>query len=87
LGISFCNPENVPKGHLQPLGSHRPKEGLIESLDYVPYPKEFYYNYVMASKAVIFKGAAKLSKGFELWTDNYLRYKKIKYTIEGIPGT
>ena len=64
---------NTPQGHLQSLGSHRPKEGLIEKLDYVPYPRDFYYNYVLVSRAVIFKGAAKLSKGFELWSDSYLR--------------
>jgi lysine-specific demethylase 8 len=66
--------QSVPKGHLQPLGSHRPKEGLVESLDYVPFPRDFYYNYVLTSKPVVFRGAAKLSKGFELWTDRYLRY-------------
>lgn len=71
--VCLCTTENIPKGHLQPLGSHRPKEGYIESLDYVPSPKDFHQNYVLASKAVIFKGAAKKSKGFELWTDEYLR--------------
>lgn len=64
----------TPSGHLQPLGSHGPPEGTIQSLDVVPKPHDFFNSYVLEGKPVIFKGAAKLSKGFHLWTDDYLRY-------------
>ena len=64
----------APTGHLQPLGSHRPPEGGIQSLDFVPDPYDFFHSYVLRGKPVIFKGAAKSSKGFYLWTDEYLRY-------------
>ena len=63
----------TPSGHLQPLGSHRPAEGTVESLDVVPEPHDFFHSYVLPGKPVIFKGAGKISKGFHLWTDDYLR--------------
>jgi len=69
----FCKQETFPAGHLQPLGSHRAAEGAIKSIQHVPSPQSFYNEYVMAGQPVIFKGAAKLSPGFNLWTDSYLR--------------
>lgn len=69
----FCKQENLPTGHLQPLGSHRAADGMIKSLDYVPRPAAFYTEYVLTGQPVIFKGAAKLSSGFNLWTDGYIR--------------
>ena len=69
----FCKQEFIPTGHLQPLGSHRPPEGAIKSVAHVPTPQEFYYEYVLKGQPVIFKGAAKLSPGFQLWSDSYLR--------------
>lgn len=69
----FCKQENVPAGHLQPLGSHRPAEGAIKAIDYMPSPEVFFKEYVMSNQPVIFKGAAKLSPGFNLWTDSYIR--------------
>lgn len=69
----FCKQENVPAGHLQPLGSHRPTEGAIKAINYMPSPEVFFKEYVMSNQPVIFKGAAKLSPGFNLWTDNYIR--------------
>ncbi|XP_077998630.1 jmjC domain-containing protein A-like isoform X2 [Glandiceps talaboti] len=77
LNIHLCVIGNTssshPKGHLQPLGSHQPAEGHVEVLEVIPSPKQFYENYVKASKPVIFKGAAKMSPGFNLWSDDYLR--------------
>ena len=69
----FCKQEFIPTGHLQPLGSHRPPEGAIKSIEQAPTPQEFYDEYVSKGQPVIFKGAAKLSPGFQLWTDSYLR--------------
>ncbi|XP_070561489.1 2-oxoglutarate and iron-dependent oxygenase JMJD4-like [Ptychodera flava] len=62
-----------PEGHLLPLGSHQPPEGDIEEIDTIPSPMEFYDRYIKPSKPVIFKGAAKMSPGFYLWNDDYLR--------------
>lgn len=69
----LCKLENVAAGHLQPLGSHRPAEGKIKSIDYVPTAEVFFKEYVMTNQPVIFKGAAKLSSAFNLWTDSYIR--------------
>ena len=69
----FGHQERIPAGHLQPLGSHRPSEGNIKSIDFIPSPKDFFKEYASISQPVIFKGAAKLSPGFSLWTDNYIR--------------
>lgn len=78
----FITAQGIPKGHLEPLGSHRPKEGSVVSLNDVPFPRDFFYNYVLTSTPVIFRGAAKLSKGFKLWNDNYLRYcRRIIYIL------
>lgn len=62
-----------PKGHQEKLGSHRLPDGNIEEIWQMPTASEFYHNYVSKSKPVIFKGAAKQSDAFHLWTDKYLR--------------
>lgn len=70
----FCEQEGIPAGHLQPLGSHRAPEGVIKSIQDVPSPQTFYNDHILTGQPVIFKGAAKLCPGFNLWTDTYLRY-------------
>lgn len=69
----FSQQEAIPTGHLQPLGSHRPPDGPVESIKYVPHPQDFYNDYVLKGQPVIFKGASRLSPAFDLWTDSYLR--------------
>lgn len=69
----FCKQEKKPAGHLQPLGSHRAPEGTIKSIEHLPSPQTFYDEYLLAGQPVIFKGAAKLSPGFDLWTDSFLK--------------
>ena len=68
-----CKLESIPSGHLQPLGSHRAAEGKIKSIDFIPSPEDFFKEYALTSQPVVFKGAAKLSPGFSLWTDSYIR--------------
>ena len=63
---------NDPRGHMLPLGSHRPSEGHIDELHSFPHPADFYQKYVKGSKPVIFKGAAKGIPAYTLWTDKYL---------------
>lgn len=66
----------VPVGHLKPLGSHRPPEtNLVDDLQEMPSPQEFWTKYVRPSKAVVLRGAAKQGKAFTLWTDKYLKEK------------
>lgn len=63
-----------PKGHLQPLGSHRdPENDLIDELHEIPSAKDFWEKYVKTSKAVVLRGAAKHSPAFSKWTDEYLK--------------
>ena len=64
-----------PTGHLQPLGSHRPPEAVIASVtvDKIPSPEDFFNNYVLPGKPLLFEGAAKEMPAYSLWTDVYLR--------------
>ncbi|XP_002127027.2 uncharacterized protein LOC494374 [Ciona intestinalis] len=78
---------DTPVGHLQVLGSHRPPSIDIDefTVDNAPKPEAFYRDYVRHSKAVIFRGAVLGSKGFNLWTDEYIRenYGELEARIEG----
>ena len=62
------------KGHLQPLGNHRPPDVPIDEYDDSnPLgPDRFYKDYVVPFKPVVFRGAARHSPAFQLWTDEYL---------------
>lgn len=75
----------VPIGHLQPLGLHRPpiKNG-VKILNYLPDPTEFWNEYIVKGKPVIFRNIAKSLNIFNLWTDYYLRlhYGHIEVTVE-----
>ena len=74
LPRNFANKSEgiFPKGHLEPLGSHRAPDAIEERHD-IPTPLEFWSNYVKISKPVVFRGAAKHSKAYKLWTDEYLK--------------
>ena len=65
-----------PSGHLKPLGHHRPPIGGIDVLTSFPDPKDFYENFVKASRPALFRGI--LENGFlpayKLWNDEYLRW-------------
>ncbi len=62
-----------PRGHMQPLGAHRDPDPVEErSVDQLPTPLEFWNDFLMPSKAVVFRGAAKKFPGASLWTDSYL---------------
>eukprot|EP00794_Sanderia_malayensis_P006811 gene6811-7580_t len=65
-----------PRGHMKPLGFHRDPEPVAElSIDDLPTPLEFWNDYVLPSKAVVFRGVAKKSPGSRLWTNEYLKEK------------
>lgn len=76
ITCSILEDEAFPKGHLQPLGSHRdPDNTLIDELNEIPTAKAFWEKYVKPSKAVVLRGAAKHSPAFSKWTDEYLKEK------------
>ena len=53
----------VPVGHLKPLGSHRPPQtNLVDDLEEMPSPQDFWRKYVLPSRAVVLRGAAKHEK-------------------------
>lgn len=60
---------SVP-GHLEPLGSKNVKHSL-EVLQSYPDSKTFFETYVVPSKPVLIKNAAKPSPAFEKWSDEY----------------
>ena len=72
-----------PKGHLKPLGSHCLPDAIEERID-IPDPHEFWNEYVKVSRPVVFRGAAKQSKAFKLWTDEYLKknFGKLEVRLE-----
>ena len=78
--------ENFPRGHLQPLGSHREPEAVPEfTRDNYPTPEEFWNNFVKPSKPAVFRGGAKDWLGFTKWTDEYLvtNYGDSELRLEG----
>ena len=76
----------LPRGHLQPLGSHAPPDNsLIDDLEEVPSPRVFWNKYVKTSRAAVFRGAAKHSNAFKTWTDAYLKenFGNLEVRLEG----
>ncbi|XP_002734508.1 tRNA wybutosine-synthesizing protein 5-like [Saccoglossus kowalevskii] len=62
----------TPRGHLQPFGSHADPSVITDELDTVPNSLKFYENYVKPQKPVVFRGAAKQSRAYHEWTEEYL---------------
>lgn len=48
--------EMFRRGHMKPLGSHRPPDFYADELKYMISPEDFYMNYVVAHKPVVLKG-------------------------------
>eukprot|EP00111_Clytia_hemisphaerica_P005460 TCONS_00015809-protein len=59
-------------GHLKPFGSHRPPT-KVEELKYMISPEDFYMNFVIKHKPVLFKGVTKNWPAYTQWNDEYLR--------------
>mmetsp|Transcript_32351 Transcript_32351/g.84680 ORF Transcript_32351/g.84680 Transcript_32351/m.84680 type:complete len:559 (-) Transcript_32351:163-1839(-) len=71
-----CRPlsaRDVMMGHLRPFGNQRPSDGHVRVLDYMPKPGEFYRDYVLPRRPVMFRGAQSGSTAVRQWTDEYLR--------------
>ncbi|XP_071964354.1 bifunctional peptidase and (3S)-lysyl hydroxylase Jmjd7-like [Antedon mediterranea] len=71
-----------PTGHLQPLGSHRPAEPGIDTVEAIPHPKQFYEDYVNKGKPLLMRGAASSMPAFRLWNDDFLKEKYGHLTVE-----
>ena len=83
---NFLSETVVPVGHLKPLGSHRPPEtNLVDDLEEMPSPQDFWRKYVLPSRAVVLRGAAKHAKAFTEWTDKYIKekYADLEIRLEG----
>lgn len=52
----LTNEEMFKRGHMKPFGSHRPPDYVVEELPYMISPQDFYMNYVVKHKPVVFKG-------------------------------
>ncbi|XP_039250314.2 uncharacterized protein LOC120328008 [Styela clava] len=88
--LSYCSSTTVTgqlRGHLKPLGSHKPPTVQIDEFNVqnAPRPAEFFEKYVKISKAAIFRGAVTGSRAFNLWTDEYVRenFGDMEVRLEG----
>ncbi|XP_070561109.1 uncharacterized protein [Ptychodera flava] len=80
-----CSEDDVPTGHHQPLGGHRPPDVHIDDTDTPPDPRTFWEKYVKPGKPLIVRGAIKHSPAFHLWTREYLKenYGDLEVRLEG----
>ena len=54
--LELSEEEMFKRGHMKPFGSHRPPDFVADELKYMISPEDFYMNYVVAHKPVVFKG-------------------------------
>ncbi|XP_022079251.1 uncharacterized protein LOC110973080 isoform X2 [Acanthaster planci] len=64
-----------------PLGSHREPTDFLDELYEVPGPEEFNRRYVSQYRPVVFRQAARQSKAYHLWTEEYLTQKYGNLTV------
>eukprot|EP00794_Sanderia_malayensis_P019472 gene19472-21395_t len=84
--ISFVSATIDPKllpGHLKPFGAHMSPEPVEESEE-IPDAKTFFNEYVLPSKPIVFRGAAKKFKAYSHWTEDYLikKYGDLEIRLE-----
>ena len=78
--------QNLPRGHLQPLGGHADPDPVPEfNPGSYPTPEEFWKKFVKPSKPAVFRGATKSWGGYTKWTDEYLikNYRDFELRLEG----
>eukprot|EP00794_Sanderia_malayensis_P019471 gene19471-21394_t len=84
--ISFVSATVDPKllpGHLKPFGAHTTPEP-VEETEIIPDAKTFFNEYVLPSRPIVFRGAAKKFKAYSLWNEDYLvkNYGDLEVKIE-----
>jgi len=70
------------RGHMKALGGQRDPEGTVEEIDGFPSPEDFYDKYILPSKPVLMRGAAKDLKAYSLWTDQHMSSRFGKEWVE-----
>eukprot|EP00795_Rhopilema_esculentum_P013699 gene13699-4609_t len=62
------------KGNHRRLGEQREPSVHIDEIDAdsVPQPEDFYNRYVKENRPLVFRGAARKSRAFKLWTEDFL---------------
>ncbi|EDO46650.1 predicted protein [Nematostella vectensis] len=60
------------EGHLKPIFSFG-RRNSVEVFQGFPSPQEFFTNFVIPAKPVLFSGGAKRYPAFERWNDNYFK--------------
>lgn len=60
------------RGHMKPLGYHRPPERITEELAHMIAPEDFHQHYVARHRPVIIRNAVKYWNATWRWTDEYL---------------
>ena len=56
--------EEIPPGHGEALGSHRPSEGHVPILTELPSAQEFWDKYVSIKRPVVFRAPGRLINEF-----------------------
>ncbi len=67
FSLGSLDPTLLP-GHLKPFGDHMAPMPLEETEE-IPDAKTFFQKYVLPSRPIVFRGAAKKFKAFSKWTD------------------
>ncbi|XP_077998811.1 bifunctional peptidase and arginyl-hydroxylase JMJD5-like [Glandiceps talaboti] len=73
--ICVSHGNQLPIGHLQPFGSHRPADVTIDEFTEPPDPVLFWENYVKPGKPLIVRGVVTSSPAHLLWDMAYLKEK------------
>lgn len=74
--ICYTNGEKLSQdltlepGHLQKFGTGRPSK-LMDEVEGFPSAKQFFHDYVSVLRPLKMRGAAKVSRAFHQWTDDY----------------
>ena len=58
------------RGHMKPFGAHRPPDAMVEELEYMISPQDFFMKYMVKHKPVVLKGEAnnfRWPRGFLGW--------------------
>ena len=76
--------ELLQRGHMKPLGYHRPPERITEELAHMIAPEEFHQHYVAHHRPVVIRNAVKYWNATWRWTDEYLasQFGNVKMKIE-----
>ncbi len=70
---AMASADDVPRGHLRPLGAHRkPEKGIAVVVGFPP-AREFFERFVAKKTPVVMRGAADGWPARAVWTDDYLR--------------